>query len=68
MRIIRQQRYVEVIHSHALRLFADYQQRLVAAEDVVWLPEHEHTVSIPAAGLLANRICSSSSATASWSL
>jgi hypothetical protein len=68
MNIIRQQQYVEVIHSHALRLFADYQQRLIAAEDVAWLPDHEHTVSTPAAGSLANRICRSSSATASWSL
>jgi len=55
MRIIRQQRYLEVIRNHALGLFANYEQSIVADEDVPWLPEHDHIVNPPAAGSLANR-------------
>jgi hypothetical protein len=59
-RIIRQQRYLEVIRNHALGLFADYKQSVVADEDVAWLPEHDHIVNPPAAGSLANRMRTSS--------
>jgi len=54
-RIIRQQRYLEVIQNHALGLFADYEQSIVTDEDVAWLQEHDHIVNPPAAGSLANR-------------
>jgi hypothetical protein len=54
-RIIRQQRYLEVIRNRALGLFADYEQSVVADEDVAWLREHDHIVNPPAAGSLANR-------------
>jgi len=52
--IIRQQRYLEVFRNRALDLFADYEQRVVADEDVAWLREHDHIVNPPAAGSLAN--------------
>jgi len=54
-RIIRQQQYLEVIQNRALGLFADYEQSVVADEDVAWLREHHHIVNPPAAGSLANR-------------
>jgi len=54
-RIIRQQRYLEVIQNGALGLFADYEQSVVAHEDVAWVREHNHIVNPPAAGSLANR-------------
>jgi len=54
-RIIRQQRYLEVIRKHALGLFADYEQSVDADEDVAWLHEHDHIVNPPAAGSLAYR-------------
>jgi len=54
-RIIRQQRYLEVIRNCALGLFADYEQSVVDDEDVAWLREHDHIVNPPAAGSLANR-------------
>jgi len=59
-RIIRQQRYLEVIRNHALGLFTDYEQSVVADEVVAWLREHNHIVNPPAAGSLANRKCTSS--------
>ena len=55
MRIIRKQRYLEVIRNRALGRFADYKQSVVADEDVAWLREHDHIVNPPAAGSLANR-------------
>jgi len=54
MRIIRQQRYLEVIRILALGLFANYEQGLVADEDVAWLHKHDRIVNPPAAGSLAN--------------
>jgi len=54
-RIIRQQRYLEVIRNRAHGLFADYEQSVVADEDVAWLCKHHHIVNPPAAGSLANR-------------
>jgi len=54
-RIIRQQRYLEVIRNRALGLFADYEQSVVAGEDMAWLREHDHIVNPPTAGSLANR-------------
>ena len=59
-RIIRHQRYLEVIRNHALGLSEDYEQRVVADADVAWLHEHDHIVDPPAAGSLANRKCTSS--------
>jgi len=59
-RIIRQQRYLEVIRSHTLNHFDDYDHRLVTDEDVTWLREHDHIANPPAAGCLANWKCSSS--------
>jgi hypothetical protein len=52
--IIGPQWYLEVIRNRALGLFADYEQSVVADEDVAWLPEHDHIVNSPAAGSLAN--------------
>jgi hypothetical protein len=59
-RIIRQLQYLEVIRSCALGLFADYEQSLVANEDVAWQRKHKHIVNPLAAGFLANRmrVCS----------
>jgi len=57
--IIRQQRYLEVIWNHALGLFANYKQSVVADEDVACLHEHNHIVNPPAVGSLANRKCTS---------
>ena len=54
-RTIRQQQYLEVIRNRALGLCADYEQRLVADEDVAWLREHDYIVNPPTAGSLANR-------------
>jgi hypothetical protein len=62
--IIRQQRYLEVIQNRALGLFADYEQRVVADEDVAWLREHDHIVNPPAAGSFPNRKFTSSRAAA----
>ena len=53
--IIRRQQYLEVIPKHALGLFADYEQNVVADEDVAWLRKHDDIVNPPAAGSLANR-------------
>jgi hypothetical protein len=59
-RIIRQQQYLEVIRNRALGLFAEYEQSVVADEDVAWLCKHNQIVNPPAAGSLANRKCTSS--------
>jgi len=63
-RILRQQRYLGAIQNYALGLFADYEQSVVADEDVAWLREHDYIVNPPAAGSLANRkrTCSSPAA------
>jgi hypothetical protein len=53
-RIIRQQRYLEVIRDCALGLFAHDEQSVVADEDVASLREHDYIVNPPAAGSLAN--------------
>jgi len=53
--IIRQQQYLEVIWNRALRLFADYEQSLIADKDVAWLCVHNHVVNPPGVGSLANR-------------
>ena len=63
-RIIRQQRYLEVMRNRALGLLADYKQSIVPNEDVAWLPEHDHIVSPLTAGSLANRKHTSSCAAA----
>jgi len=52
--INRQHWYLEVIWNRACSLFADYEQSVVADEDVAWLREHNHIVNSPAAGSLAN--------------
>ena len=49
------QQYLEVIRNCAFGLFADYEQSVVADEDVAWLCEHDHIVNPPTAGSLANR-------------
>jgi hypothetical protein len=54
-RIIRPQRYLAVIRTRALGLFADYEQSVVADEDVAWLHAYDQIVNPPAAGSLANR-------------
>jgi len=54
-RIIRQQRYLEVIQNRAHGLFADYEQSVVAGEDMAWLRKHDHILNPPTAGSLANR-------------
>jgi hypothetical protein len=54
-RIIVQQRFLEAIRIRALDLFADYEQSVVADEDVAWLRELDHIVNPPAEGSLANR-------------
>jgi len=54
-RIITQQQYLEVIRNCAPGLFANYEQSVVADEDVAWLRKHDHIVNPPAVGLLANR-------------
>jgi len=54
-RIIRQQRYLEVIRNRTLGLFAEYEQSVVADEDEAWLCMHDHIVNLPAACSLANR-------------
>jgi len=54
-RIIRQQRYLEVIRNCVHGLFADYEQSVVADEDVAWLREHNNIENPPTAGSLANR-------------
>ena len=51
-RIIRQQRYLEVIRNRALVLFADFEQTVVADEDVAWLRKQDHIVKPPTAGSL----------------
>jgi len=60
MRIIRQQRYLEVIGDHALGVFGDYEQSLVADNDVASLHEHAHIVNAPAPGSLGYRKCTRS--------
>ena len=59
-RILRLQRYLEVIRNHALGFFVDYEQSIVPDQDVVWLHKHDHIVNPPATGCWANRkrICS----------
>jgi len=57
--IIREQQYLKVIRNRALDLFADYKPSHVADEVVAWLPEHNHIVNPPVAGILANRKCKS---------
>jgi len=52
--IIRQQWYLEVIWNNGLGLFADYEQSIVADENVAWLREHDHIVNPASAGYLAN--------------
>jgi hypothetical protein len=59
-RIIRQQRYLQVMQNHALGLLAIYEQSVVADEDVAWLCDHDHIVNPSTAGSLANRQCASS--------
>jgi hypothetical protein len=67
-RIIRQHQYLEVIQNCALGLFADYDQSIVADEDVAWLCEHDHIVNPPTADSLANRNHISSRQAANQSL
>jgi len=55
MKIIRQQRDLQFIRKHALGLFGDPKQSIVAEEDLVSLRKHDHIVDPPAAGSLANR-------------
>jgi len=44
-RIIRQQRYLEVIRNQAFGFCTDYEQSHVANKDVAWLCEHDHIVN-----------------------
>jgi len=60
-KIIRQQRYLEVIRNCALGLFADFKQSVVPDKDVAWQREHDHIVNPHTVGSLANRKCASSS-------
>jgi len=54
-RIVRQQRSLEVIQNRDLGLFANYEQSIVAVEDVAWLRKHDHIVNPPVARSVANR-------------
>jgi hypothetical protein len=51
--INRQQRYLEVIRNRALGLLANFEQSVVAEENVAWLWEHDPIVNPAAAGCLA---------------
>ena len=53
--IIRQQQFLKAIRNCALGLFADYEQSVIAGDNMAWLHEHNHIVNPPAAGSLANR-------------
>jgi len=55
LRMISQERYLEVIWNCALGLFADYEQSLVANQDEAWICKHDHIVDPPAVGSFANR-------------
>jgi len=54
-RIIREQRYLEVIRNHALSLFADYEQSVVSDENVALLYVYDDIVISSTAGCLMNR-------------
>jgi hypothetical protein len=54
MRIIRQLRYLEIIRNHGLVLLADYEQSIVADNNVAGLHWHDHTVNPPTAVSLPN--------------
>jgi hypothetical protein len=56
-RIIRQQRYLEVIQNHALGLFADYKNTIVADEDIPWLYKHNYILNPLAAHSCTNKKC-----------
>jgi hypothetical protein len=53
--IIRPQLFFEVIGNYTLGLFAHYEQRVDANEDVARLREHDHIVNPPAVDALPNR-------------
>jgi len=53
--IITQHRDLEVIQNGALGPFADYEQSLVADEDVAWQCKYDQILNLPAAGSFANR-------------
>jgi hypothetical protein len=59
-RIIRQQRYLEVLRNRAVGLFANYVESAVADGDVACQRKHHHIVNPRPAGSLANRKCSGS--------
>jgi len=59
-RISSQQQSLEVILNCALGHFADYEQCIVAAEDMPWLSEHDHIINPSTAGAFANWKCNSS--------
>jgi hypothetical protein len=59
-RIIRPQRYLEVIRNRALGLFAHFKESVVPDEDVAWLCKYDCIVNPPTPGSLANRKCTSS--------
>jgi len=54
-RIIGQQRHLKVTRNFALSLCADYDQSVVAYEDVASQREHDNIVNPPPADCLANR-------------
>ena len=54
-RIIKQQRYLQVIQNCAIGLFPNYKLSVVADEDVAWLPKHNHIVNPLAVDSVANR-------------
>jgi len=53
-RIIRQQRYLEVIWNCPLGLCTDYERSAVADDNVAWICKHDHTVHFHAACTWAN--------------
>jgi hypothetical protein len=59
-RTIRQQRYLEVIRNRGLGVFANYDQSVVADENVTWLPKYDYIVNLLPAVSFANRKCRSS--------
>jgi len=63
-RIIRQQRSLEVIRNHALGLFPNFEQSLVADVVVAWLHQYDHIVNPSTTASLADRKCTSSCANA----
>lgn len=64
--MISQQWYLQIFRNCALRSFANSVQRIIANENVAWLPKHHHIANPHAAGYLANRMHTNGSPAANW--